>query len=152
MGSANMLWKDPHPAGGMAKFKLVPGAPPSGVAGGFCYATQQHVKKLREDDLQGEINAHENRTVKLIEYHYETMEKGKKERVRLQGERPPAKTVGAVPGYSGFLPRLESEVICGGTFKECSLTAAEIFAAEQEHAKVRIANITPPDSGLTTPS
>ena len=66
------------------------------------------------------------------------------------GNRPP-KAVGAIPGYSGFLPRLQSTSVCGLTFKEEALVAAQVFAQEQVPARENCAKSLPPSSDLRTP-
>lgn len=136
----------PKPEGGRAQFKV-------GIVGTLILKTdtQSHSMELRAKDLQGERDYERNRPMRLIEYHYQTAEKARMERLRLGVLDLPPKPVASIPGYSGWLPRRDATNVIGSTYKVGSLQAAELFAAEQESVHATVANILGPEKTLVTP-
>lgn len=143
---ANLLFKDPKPIGGTARFK-------AGPAGSLIrkMATVDLKDTLRDQRTMRTQKIADENPISMTEYHYSVLKNGVKERIRLGCNDIPAKPVGAIPGYSGFAPRKEAANVIGTTYKMGNLMAAELFAQEQEVTKSLNANIVQPNPNLTTP-
>jgi len=144
--AANCLHKPPKPDGGASQFK-------AGIAGPGILKTDtlRHVEGLKQKQHDKEMAYERDRPMRLIEYHYQTSKARQQERERLGCLDLPPKPVAAIPGYSGWLPRLEAANVIGCTFKTGCYQAADLFSYEQEIVARTNQNILPPSKTLSTP-
>jgi len=59
----------------------------------------------------------------LLEFHYDTMRRSAIRRAEMGMTDIPEKPVGAIPGYSGFIPRRDACNVHGSTYAKCNDTA-----------------------------
>jgi hypothetical protein len=64
----------------------------------------------------------------LIEFHYDTMRRSAIRRAEMGMTDIPEKPAGAIPGYSGFVPRRDACNVHGGTYAKCNGTANDLHS------------------------
>merc|ERR1719217_1196878 len=64
----------------------------------------------------------------LLEFHYDTMRRSAIRRAEMGMTDIPEKPAGAIPGYSGFIPRRDACNVHGGTYAKCNSSANELHS------------------------
>lgn len=79
----------------------------------------------------------------LLEFHYDTMRKVAIQRANMGVTTLPEKPVGAIPGYSGFIPRKGACNVIGTTYAQGNVMANNLHEAHRQEVGFRRTFSTP---------
>jgi hypothetical protein len=79
----------------------------------------------------------------LLEFHYDTMRKVALQRANMGVTTLPEKPVGAIPGYSGFIPRKGAMNVIGTTYAQGNVTANTLHETLRKETGFRRTHSTP---------